>query len=101
MSYGENIRSIRIARGLTQQDLADKLGVTHGAVSSWERERTEPNMETVERMCEILSCKKSQIVGADNSRLERLSRYYLALNEAEQQQVDAFAEFLFKKGEKS
>jgi transcriptional regulator with XRE-family HTH domain len=37
------IRTIRLRRKLTQQELADALGVTKGAVCQWERGRTIPN----------------------------------------------------------
>ena len=38
MSIGENITRIRKEKNLTQEQLAEKLGVTFQAVSSWERD---------------------------------------------------------------
>lgn len=35
-TIGDRIRQCRIARGMTQQQLADAVGVTKGAVSQWE-----------------------------------------------------------------
>jgi transcriptional regulator with XRE-family HTH domain len=40
-TIGERIRILRIARGLSQQDLADRLGITKGAVMHWETGRTK------------------------------------------------------------
>ena len=34
--FGENVRRLRVAKGLTQQSLADQLYVTQQAVSRWE-----------------------------------------------------------------
>lgn len=36
-SLGDTIRAARLARGLTQGDLAGQVGVTQGAISSWEQ----------------------------------------------------------------
>ena len=38
MSIGSNIRSLREERGFTQEQVADKIGITFQAVSSWERD---------------------------------------------------------------
>ena len=38
MSIGSNIRSLREERRFTQEQVADKLGITFQAVSSWERD---------------------------------------------------------------
>lgn len=40
-TMGERIRALRIARGLSQQELADQLGITKGAVMHWETGRTK------------------------------------------------------------
>jgi transcriptional regulator with XRE-family HTH domain len=40
-TMGERIRTLRQAKGLSQQELADRLGVTKGAVMHWETGRTK------------------------------------------------------------
>ena len=42
--YGKIIRFYRKARGLTQTQLADMISVSDKTVSSWEVDRTEPDM---------------------------------------------------------
>ena len=42
---GENIRTLRKAAGLTQEALAEALGVTTGAVYKWESGRAMPELE--------------------------------------------------------
>lgn len=65
MNIGGNIRTIREDRGLSQIELAKRVGVTSAAVSSWETNRTEPRMGMIERISVALNCKKSDIVGID------------------------------------
>ena len=38
MSFGENLRQVRTERRMTQEVLAEKLGVSRQAVSKWESE---------------------------------------------------------------
>lgn len=44
LSIGENIRRLRIERGLTQEKLSDFLGVSFQAVSKWERNESIPDI---------------------------------------------------------
>lgn len=57
-SLGQFIGVLRKANGLTQQDLADKLGVSNKAVSRWERDETAPDLFLIPAIAEIfgVSC---------------------------------------------
>lgn len=44
---GKNIKRLRLAKGYTQQQLANLLGITRQAVSSYESDRTQPDFETI------------------------------------------------------
>ena len=50
---GENIASLRRAAGLTQELLADRLGVTSQAVSKWERQLSCPDVSLLPAMAEV------------------------------------------------
>ena len=63
MKIGDNIRTQRIKNKMSQKELADHLGVSNQAVSSWERSRTEPNMEMIGKMSLIFDCQISDLVG--------------------------------------
>ena len=54
MSLGERIRKARQAKKLTQAKLAEKIGVSNEAVSSWERGAYEPSPENLAALEEIL-----------------------------------------------
>lgn len=41
---GEALRSVRAAKGIKQQEVADALGITTATVSHWENGKTEPLM---------------------------------------------------------
>ena len=49
------IRDRRLALGLTQQQLADKLGITDKAVSKWERGISYPDITLLRRLADALA----------------------------------------------
>lgn len=67
MSIGDNIKKRRELRGLKQSELADLVGVSDKTVSSWEINRTEPKMGMIEKVSIALRCKKTDIIGIDDS----------------------------------
>ncbi|MGK3126359.1 S24 family peptidase [Candidatus Pantoea formicae] len=62
---GERIRSRRKALKLTQQTLASGIGVSHVAVSQWEKEETVPRGENLLRLAEWLQCTAAWIIDGD------------------------------------
>lgn len=63
MSFGERMKYYRKALNLTQRELAQKLNVACQTISSWEIDRTEPNMGTVTKISDILGCGVDDLIG--------------------------------------
>lgn len=53
-TFGEQLTAARKAKGMTQEALASAAAVTRQTISSWERGRTIPDIDTVRRLSEIL-----------------------------------------------
>ena len=68
MCIGDNIKKVRESRGLKQSELAELVKVSDKTVSSWEINRTEPKMGMIEKICQALNCKKTDIIGENSSR---------------------------------
>lgn len=49
-TFGERLRLAREAAGLTQERLADLLGVDQVQISKWERGNTQPRMDRLQRI---------------------------------------------------
>ena len=45
MSFGENLKNVRKQRGVTQEELAEILGVSRQAISKWESDGGYPETE--------------------------------------------------------
>lgn len=62
MGIGRNIEKFRKQAKLTQGELGEKLHISNKTISSWEKDRTEPNIGMIEAMCEIFGCQKSDLI---------------------------------------
>ena len=65
MTLGNNIKAYRIANGMLQEQLAKAIGVSKQTISSWETDRTEPNIGAIETMSRIFGCSKLDLIGKD------------------------------------
>lgn len=54
MAIGDNIRSVREIKGLTQKNLADLLGISQGLVGHYERGVRKPKLETLRRIADAM-----------------------------------------------
>lgn len=54
MTIGNNIKKLRTAQGLTQDQLAERLFVTRQTISSWERSASRPSLEQLEAIAAAL-----------------------------------------------
>ena len=59
----ENIRSYRKGLGLTQEQLAERLGITLGAVSKWERGSSEPDLSYIMELAELFHVSVDALIG--------------------------------------
>ena len=62
---GERIRFRRKALNLTQKAVAEKIAVSHVAISQWEKEETLPRGENLLRLAEALGCAPAWLVDGD------------------------------------
>ena len=81
MKLAENIRSFRKQRGLTQEQLAEVMGVTVGAVHKWEAKLATPELGLITELADFFDVSVDVLLGygmKDNrlkAIVERLTRY--------------------------
>jgi len=59
---GKNIKQFREQKGLTQEQLAEQLHVTRQAVSNWENDKTQPDIETLHQIACALDCSVEELI---------------------------------------
>lgn len=67
MSLGSKIKQIRKRAGMTQSELASKLGISSSAVGMYEQDRREPDNRVLTRLCDIFGVSGDYFIGASYS----------------------------------
>ncbi len=63
MGLAERIKEGRDTLGLTQSELASKLGLTYSAVSQWEKGRAVPRMKVLHQLADLFGVPVSELLG--------------------------------------
>lgn len=71
---GEKIISERKKCKLSQEDLAEKLGITRQTISNWELNETSPDLKQASKLCDIFNISLDELTGKENAILTRLDK---------------------------
>ena len=71
LAIGENIRNFRKKNDLTQEALADRLGVTYQSISRWENGATYPDLELIPAIAEMLAVTVDELLGMPQIEKEK------------------------------
>lgn len=82
MSFSENLQFLRTQRGMTQEQLAERLEVSRQSVSKWESCASYPEMEKLIQLCELFRVDLDTLVRGDAraSRVEDSAQYDRHMN---------------------
>lgn len=65
-SIGNRIQKFRKEKGLTQEELAEKLGVSAQAVSKWENDVSCPDITLLPQLCRVLGISADELLSGKN-----------------------------------
>ena len=71
LHIGENIKKYRLEADMTQQQLADRLGVSGQSVSRWETGETYPDMELIPGIAGLFSVTTDALFGVPETEKEK------------------------------
>ena len=112
MSIGDNIKKLRKSRGLTQVQLADRIGTTQKVITDYETGRSKPPRKRLPQLAKFFNITVDELIGDDelqpadlqtgqklphgNTRAAHILKLFEHLGEEEQRvilkQVKALAE---------
>lgn len=61
--FSNNLKEIRMKKGLSQFKLAEKSGISQGNISQYEQGKIYPTIYTVESLCKILEITATELLG--------------------------------------
>lgn len=99
MKFGENLKQIRKSKNISQEELAERLGVSRQSVSKWETGENYPSMFNIMCLCDIFKCKINNLVHESmpefNSLDEEIKMSVVKFKENEQKKMKGFTKALY------
>lgn len=62
----QRIRLLRLARNMSQVNLAKRIGVTKQSVSNWENDNIQPSIEMLMKLAAVFSVSTDYLLGRDS-----------------------------------
>jgi transcriptional regulator with XRE-family HTH domain len=79
ITTGKQIRHLRTQSGMTQEELAGELNVTRQALSTWERDVNEPDINTLKKICFLFGVHMDDLAKEVITKMETFkSQFYNA-----------------------
>ncbi len=72
MRFCDNLKSMRKSKKISQENLAERVGVSRQSVSKWECGEAYPTMDNIIKLCNIFNCKINNLVLDDLSDIDSL-----------------------------
>ena len=67
-TFGQRIARLRKEKDLTQNDIADKVGVTSQAVSKWENDQATPDIDILVKLSDIFDITVDELLGKETKK---------------------------------
>ena len=96
--FYENLKLAREQKGLSQKDVAEKVGVAKSTYSLYESGNREPNVQTIKKLANVLDVSADELLGIDTEPTTLAAHYEGdEYTEDELDEIRQFAEFVKNK----
>ena len=93
MKFGDKLVGLRKKNRLSQEELAEKLGVSRQSVSKWESNNAYPETDKIVQICNLFDCSMDDLINdqiTDLKQIERKEKNNITTY------IDSFLEFITK-----
>ncbi|MBR3152447.1 MAG: helix-turn-helix transcriptional regulator [Clostridia bacterium] len=99
MKFGENLYNLRKSSKMSQEKLAEKVGVSRQSVSKWENGESYPEMDNIMKLCSIFNCKINDLIHKDMTDIDSLDEEIkvsvVKLTEEKQKKMKGLSKAIF------
>ena len=60
------MKDIRLKRGMTQEELANRIGISQSQIARYENGDSEPTLDTLRKLSEELNCTLDELIGKED-----------------------------------
>lgn len=92
MNLSDNLKKIRKEHNLSQEDLAESLGVSRQSVSKWESGQAYPEMDKVLQICKMFDVSIDDLLNQDIKKVQKEEKSKININKY----VDDFLNYVTK-----
>ena len=99
MKFGDNLRILRTSKKLSQEELAERVGVSRQSVSKWECADAYPEMNNLLELCKIFHCRLNYLVNDNmidiNSLDEEIKMSVVKFKREQQKKMKGLSKTIF------
>jgi len=99
MKFGDNLKRLRKAKKLSQEDLAEKMNVSRQSVSKWETGDAYPEINNILELCKIFHCHINDLVNDSiidiNSLDEQIKMSIVKFKEKKQKRIKGISKTIY------
>ncbi len=99
MKFGDNLRNLRKSKKMSQEKLAEKVGVSRQSVSKWETGEAYPEMNHILILCDIFHCNINDLVNESlidvNSLDEEVKMNVVKFKEEQQKKMKKISKAIY------
>lgn len=78
MDFGDKLKQYRVAQGLSQEQLAEKIGVSRQAITKWETKRGLPDVENMIILAELFKLTLDELVLSEVKKQENQPQIFVS-----------------------
>ena len=94
-NFNENLKNARERKGISQKDVAEKIGVAKSTYSLYESGNREPNVQTIKKIADVSNVSADDLLGLNEEPLTIAAHFDGdEYTEEELDEIKAFAEFV-------
>lgn len=93
--FNENLRLAREQKGMSQKDVAERIGVAKSTYSLYESGNREPNVQTIKKIADVLCISADELLGI-NQEPTTMAAHFDGSEYTEEQlnRIKEFAKFI-------